>query len=79
MSEKPGNSEGRFKGFALWQWGLLLIVWGPLGSMGSDLILSPQNAAEANGQAFGRGVVALVSVSVGLILVMVDLLRSLRR
>ncbi len=79
MSKKrtsPSNS----KQFALWQLGLFLIIAGPLAYtlLATIWPLKPPLTNEQLGQAFGRGLVSILSVIAGVVMVVLHFVRQKR-
>ncbi|MFN0052335.1 MAG: hypothetical protein ACKV0T_09085 [Planctomycetales bacterium] len=75
MKKKP---EG-FQSFALWQWGLFLMLAGPLGNMVSGFVFPiVGNSEAARGQRFGQGLVTFLCVIAGAVLVIIHFVRSKR-
>ena len=66
---------------ALWQMGLLLMVAGPLAYIFLDIVwpLTPPLTNEQRGQAFGRGLVSVLSVIAGVVMVVLHFVRRKRR
>lgn len=71
-----------FKQLPLWQWGLFLIVWGPLAAIASGFIMNapavPVTAAD-RGAAFGRGLVSVLCIITGVVLIILHFVRRRRR
>jgi hypothetical protein len=79
MRKQPSSPKG-LKSVPLWQWGLLLIVIGPVANMLVGMLMPPPgNSDAARGQAFGRGLVAVLSVIIGVVLIAVHFVRRGRR
>ncbi len=81
MARKPQSPWDRMKRFALWQWGLLLIVGGLLANV-VTMALQPATGsltAAQRGQAFGRGLATLLFVIIGVVLIILHFARRKRR
>lgn len=80
---KKKKSTSRKEGWArfpLWQRGLFLIVIGPVSNQVASLVMpAPANSAAASGQAFGRGLVAVVCVIAGVVMIAMHFVRRGRR
>ncbi|MDZ4685961.1 MAG: hypothetical protein SH850_12910 [Planctomycetaceae bacterium] len=80
MSKKR-NSSSQSNTLALWQLGSLLMVAGPLSYIFLDIVwpLTPPLTNEQRGQAFGRGLVSVLSVIAGGVMVGLHFVRRKRR
>lgn len=70
--------------FALWQWGLFLIVMGGVGNILAGIVLArmlaaPEGSDAARGQAFGRGFVTVLAAIAGVALIVLHFVRRNRR
>ncbi len=88
MKEKPQSKLRKnpepppqgLKAVALWQWGLLFIIAGLLANQVAGFVMpAAGNSAEARGQAFGRGLAALLFVIAGVVMIVLHFARRERR
>jgi hypothetical protein len=79
MVKKRSRRE-QSQSFNKLQVGGLLIVVGPVAAMLTGLIMpATSNTAEARGQAFGRGLVAVLCVIAGIVLIVMHFARNRSR
>lgn len=80
--KRPASSGNPLKQIALWQWGLFLMIWGPLASIVAGYIMRapavPITAAD-KGAAFGRGLMAVLCLIAGVVLIILHFVRRNRR
>jgi hypothetical protein len=77
MKNRPVSPRKPSKIPALWQCGLLLMVFGPLANILAGMVLTaPAGSAAARGQAFGRGLAAALAVITGFVLIILHFVRG---
>lgn len=69
MTRKPASAIERLKAWPLWQWGLLVIFAGLVGSVLQAQLAPAANPAAERAAALGRGVAALLFIIIGIVLI----------
>jgi hypothetical protein len=73
----PETGMDRLKALPLWQWGAIVIFAGMVANVLTGLVMpAPSGAAEARGQALGRGLVSVLALLIGLGMILRDVLRK---
>jgi hypothetical protein len=79
MHKKPESGMDRLKKFALWQWGLIVIMAGVISNLLMRLTPPSGDAAAQRAVVLGRGVASLLFLVVGLVLIVLHFARRNRR